>query len=270
MTQAAIEACDKLDGVKDGVIDDPRRCRFDPAAMLCKGADDGKCLTAPQVEAATKIYQGPRNPRTGVQIFPGEPRGSENFGEGGNAGWRSYIMDPAEAMRTDFWRYFVFNDPQWDWRTFDWDRDLEYAHRKMGDMDATNADLSTFRHAGGKIVMYLGWDDPIHLSESALHYYEAVERATGGVAQTNEFFRTFLVPGLGHCSGGPGATSIDALPALEAWVEHGIAPDTILSSRIVSGVVKRTRPLCAYPQIARWNGKGSTDDAAAFSCRKEP
>ena len=268
MTQAAVEKCDKLDGVKDGVIEDPRRCTFDPAAMLCKGADDGKCLTAQQVEAARKIYDGPRNPRTGKRIFPGEPRGSENFGEGGNAGWRSYIMEPSEPMRMDFWRYFVFNDPKWDWRTFDWDRDLEFAHRKMGDVDAVDPRLKQFRSGGGKIVMYLGWDDPIHLSESALNYYEAVERETGESGKAGEFFRTFLVPGLGHCSGGPGTTTVDALSALEGWVERGDAPDKIVASRSESGTVTRTRPLCPYPQVARWNGKGSTDDAVNFSCTK--
>jgi feruloyl esterase len=266
MTQAAVETCDKLDGVADGVIDDPRRCHFDPGTLLCKGADDGKCLTVAQVEAAKKIYEGPRNPRTGKVVFPGEPRGSENFGEGANAGWRSYIMEPAEPMRMDFWRYFVFNDPNWDWRTFDWDRDLDYARQKMGDINATNPQLSEFRRGGGKIVMYLGWNDPIHLSESALNYYDAVERQMGGSGTVRDFFRTFLVPGLGHCSAGPGANTVDALPALEAWVERGTIPDRIPASRVVGGVVKRTRPLCPYPEVARWNGKGSTDEAANFVC----
>ena len=172
LTHAAVEACDRSDGVADGVIEDPRSCKFDPGTLLCHGADDGKCLSASQVEAAKRIYAGPRNPRTGAQIFPGEPRGSEDFGEGGNNGWRSYIMEPAEPMRLDFWRYFVFNDPAWDWHTFDWDRDLAYAHQKMDRIEATDPKLDPFRRSGGKILMYLGWEDPIHLSESALNYFK--------------------------------------------------------------------------------------------------
>jgi Tannase and feruloyl esterase len=266
MTKAAVDACDALDGVKDGVIDDPRRCRFDPGALLCRGADDGTCLTAAQVQTAKKIYEGPRNPRTGEQIFPGEPPGSENFGEGGNAGWRSYIMDPKEAMRLDFWRYFVFDDPNWDWRTFDWDRDLAFARRKLPMIDAVNPDLTAFKSHGGKIVMYLAWDDPIHISQSSLNYYENVERAMGGAPKTADFFRLFLAPGMGHCSGGPGPNTLDALAPLETWVEHGGAPEKIIASRLTNRVADRTRPLCAYPQVARWTGKGSTDDAANFTC----
>jgi feruloyl esterase len=269
MTRAAVQACDRLDGVEDGVIGDPRGCQFDPAMLLCKRANDDKCLTAPQVEAAKKIYEGPRNPRTGAQIFPGEPPGSEYFGDGGNAGWSGYIMDAAAPPRLDFWRYFVFNDPDWDWRTFDWDRDLEYAHRKMNDIDATDPRLHAFRKNGGKIVMYLGWDDPIHVSQSTLNYFQAVEREMGGVEKTGEFFRTFLVPGLGHCSGGPGTTTVNALPALEEWVEHDVPPDKIVASRVVNGVVERTRPLCPHPRVAIWNGKGNANDASNFSCVKK-
>jgi feruloyl esterase len=139
----------------------------------------------------------------------------------------------------------------------------------LNDIDATDPRLHAFRKNGGKIVMYLGWDDPIHVSQSTLNYFQAVEREMGGVEKTGEFFRTFLVPGLGHCSGGPGTTTVNALPALEEWVEHDVPPDKIVASRVVNGVVERTRPLCPHPRVAIWNGKGSANDASNFSCVKK-
>lgn len=137
-------------------------------------------------------------------------------------------------------------------------------------MDAVDRNLGPFQKRGGKIVMYLGWDDPIHLPQSALNYYKGVQHVLGGSEKTQEFFRVFIVPGLGHCSGGPGLNTVDALPALEAWVERGVAPDKIIASRVSSRVTERTRPVCPYPEVARWSGHGSTDDASNFACVKEP
>jgi len=260
LNQAAIAACDALDGVKDGVIDDPRRCRFDPVALKCPAADEATCLNAAQVEAARKIYEGPKNPRTGQPIFPGVARGSETA-------WGSYYTASPEPQRLAFWKYFVFNDPNWDMRTFDWDRDVAFARAKMGPIvNATNPDLGPFKARGGKMVITAGWADPIHLSEQATQYYESVERVMGGHEKTVDFVRLFMVPGMGHCSPGPGPSTFDGLAALEAWVERGIAPEKIVASRSVNGKVDRTRPLCPYPQVARWNGKGSTDEAASFAC----
>jgi feruloyl esterase len=270
ITKAAIEACDGRDGLKDGLIDDPRRCHFDPSTQLCKaGADESGCLTTQQVDAVKKMYEGVRNPRTNEQIFTGWPRGSEGFGDTPSQSWRTYVMDPPEPMRLGFFRYFLFHDPNWDWRTIDYDRDLAYAEQKLPFMQAVERDLTPFRKHGGKLLMYTGWADPVVPPQDTAAYYEAAARAMGGMERTREFFRFFAAPGMGHCGGGPGPNRFDTLTALEQWVEKGIAPDRLIASHETSGKVDRTRPLCVYPQVARWKGTGSTDEAANFSCVPE-
>ena len=269
LTKAAVEACDGLDGLRDGIIDDPRRCHFDPVKLLCKTGDEATCLTAAQVEAAKRIYEGVKNPRTGEQIFTGWPRGSEGFGESAGQSWRAYIMDPPEPMRIGFFKYFLFHDPNWDPRTIDWDRDLAYAEQKMPFMSAVERDLSPFKKRGGKLLMYTGWSDPVVPPQDTVAYYEAVVKTMGGLDKTREFYRFFLAPGMGHCGGGPGPNQFDHLTALEQWVEKGVAPDKMIASHAVNGKVDRTRPLCPYPQVARWKGTGTTDDAANFACVSE-
>jgi tannase/feruloyl esterase len=269
LTRSAVAACDADDGVKDGVIDDPRRCKFDPASLLCTGAASASCLTQVELDAVKKVYAGPKNPRTGQQIFPGWPLGSEGYGESPSDGWRNFL-DVPEPRRVGLFQYFVFNDPKWVWRSMDWDRDVAYVTGKMGFLNATAHDLSAFRARGGKIVMHTGWSDPILPAPDVIKYYEEVTETMGGPDKTKEFFRLFMAPGMGHCSGGPGPNSLDALTALENWVEKGTAPDKILASRGRPGAIERTRPLCVYPQVARWNGKGSTDDAANFACVNPP
>jgi feruloyl esterase len=262
INRAAIAACDAIDGVKDGVIDDPRRCNFDPGELLCKGADADTCLTAPQVAAVRKIYEGARNPRTGEQIFTGWPRGSESAG----GGWTSYIVGQPEPSRTDFFRLWVFNDPNWDLRSFDFDRDLAYADSKMAAVNSNDPNLAAFKSRKGKLVMYHGWADPVVPPQDGVRYYESVERAMGGPDKTKEFFRLFMVPGMAHCSGGPGPNTFDAVGALDQWITKGAAPEKIIASHVSNGTVDRTRPLCPYPQVARWKGTGSTDEAANFAC----
>jgi tannase/feruloyl esterase len=271
VTKAVVEACDGLDGIKDGVVDDPRRCHFDPARLLCKngataGDEAASCLTQAQVDAVRKMYEGVKSPRTGEQIFTGWPRGSEGFGESPIQSWRTYVMDPAEPMRVGFFRYFLFHDPNWDWRTIDWDRDLAYAEQKLPWMAAVDKDLTAFKRHGGKLLMYTGWSDPVVPPQDTVAYYDGVAKTMGGVEKTKEFFRFFLAPGMGHCGGGPGPNQFDALAALEQWVEKGIAPDKIVASHVTNGKVDRTRPLCPYPQVAHWKGTGSTDEAASFAC----
>jgi len=269
LTTGAVVACDADDGVADGVIDDPRRCRFEPATLLCPGADDTTCLTAPQLDAVKKVYGGLRHPRTGALIFPGFPLGSEAYGEGAGAGWRGSVVDLPEPRRVDFFRYFVFNDPRWNWRTIDWARDSDYTNVKMGFINATSPDLRAFKAHGGKLLMYTGWVDAILPADDVLHYYDAVVNASGGLEQTRPFFRLFMAPGMGHCNGGPGPNLLDALRPLEQWVERGVAPAAIVASHATGGSVDRTRPLCAYPLVARWKGTGSTDVAANFACVAE-
>ena len=270
LTRGAVEACDGLDGLKDGVIDDPRRCHFDPSKLACRGgADDASCLTSAQVEAARKMYDGAKNPRTGEPIYAGWPRGSEGFGQNAIQSWRQYVLYPAEPIRVDFFRYFLFHDPYWDYRTIDMDRDLAYAEQKLSFMSAVEKDLTPFRKRGGKLLMYTGWADPVVPPQDTVAYYDGVTKAMGGVEKTREFYRFFIAPGMGHCSGGPGPNQFDMLAALEHWVEKGVAPERVTASHVTNGKVDRTRPLCLYPQVARWKGTGSTDDAANFSCVTE-
>src|SRR3954471_14589630 len=272
LTKSVVEACDTVDGLKDGIIDDPRRCHFDPAKLLCSPSakDDGTCLTAVQVDAAKKMYDGTRNPRTGELIFTGWPRGSEGFGEPAGQSWRQYVVDPVEPMRVGFFRYWLFHDPNWDFRTIDWDRDLAYAEQRLPFMAAVDRDLSMFKKRGGKLLMYTGWADPVVPPQDTIAYYDAVAKFSGGLPGTREFFRFFLAPGMGHCGGGPGPNQFDHLAALEQWVEKGVAPDKLIATHSTNGKIDRTRPLCPYPQVARWKGTGSTDDAASFSCVAEP
>jgi feruloyl esterase len=266
LTRSAVAACDADDGVRDGVIDDPRRCHFDPASLLCKAASGSDCLTSTELDAVRKVYAGPRNPRTGEQIFPGWPFGSEGWGPGANDGWRNFV-DVPQPRRAGFFQFFVFNNPKWDFWSFDWDRDVEYTNRIMGFMNATSPDLKPFRDRGGKIVMHTGWADPILPAPDVIKYYEEVTKAMGGAGETQSFFRLFMAPGMAHCSGGPGPDSLDALTALESWVERRIAPETIEAVRKrADGSVERSRPLCVYPKVARWSGRGSTDEAQSFSC----
>ena len=289
INKAALAACDAADGVIDGIISDPQSCRFDPGALLCKGEENDQCLTAPQVEAVRKVYAGPKNPRTGEQIIAGYSPGSESpSGDNWAGGWKMYITDLKEPMRLDFWRYWVFDDAKWDWRTFDYDRDVSYADKKLAAVNATSTDLNAFRSRGGKILMYSGWADPTGPPLDAVDYYRRVEQA-GGQQKTEAFFRLFMVPGMAHCSGGPGPNFFggygpsspvspeiridpqhDILSALAQWVEKGVAPESIIASHVRDGHVDRTRPLCLYPKVARWNGSGSSDDARNFTCDSKP
>jgi feruloyl esterase len=259
VADAAVAACDADDGVTDGVIGNPRACHFDPETLACRGADGPTCLTPVQVAAVAKVYDGPKNPRTGEQIYPGWVRGSER-------GWGAYLLNPSEPARLGFFRLFTFHDPAWDWRTFDWDRDVAFVDRAIPDLSAMSTDLSAFDAAGGKLVMYTGWADPVVPPMDTVQYYEAVTAAMGGRAETQAFFRFFPVPGMSHCGGGTGTSTFDALGALEQWREHGAAPDALAGSRTVRGRVDRTRPICAYPDVARYRGAGSVDETSNFSC----
>ncbi len=259
INHAAVAACDALDGVRDGLISEPLRCKFEPATLLCKGADSEACLTAPQVSAVQKIYAGAKNPRTGEQLFAGWARGSE-------LGWSGYFVGHTEPARVDFWRYWVFGDPAWDPRSFDFDHDAAWADLAMRAINSNSPDLKGFQARNGKLVMYSGWADPVVPPGDIVRYYDSVQQFMGRAWQTQEFFRLFMVPGMGHCAGGTGPATFDALGALDTWVTKGLAPDKIIASHLSNGAVDRTRPLCPYPQVARWKGTGSSDDASQFTC----
>jgi feruloyl esterase len=271
ITGAIVAACDPNDGVTDGVVDDPRSCRFDPAALQCKAGDDPGCLTSEQVGALDKMYAGAKNPRTGEQIYPGWPKSSEALTVSANgspqSGWQQY-WGASEPTRVNFWRHWVFANPSWDWWSFDFDRDLAEADEKVGRLvDQVNPDLGAFKARGGKAIVYQGWQDPVVNAIDTIAYYERVRARQGSQQEIDRFFRLFMVPGMGHCSGGTGATNFDALAALDGWVEKGVPPDRIIASRVVDGATVRTRPLCPYPQRAVYLGTGSTDDQANFACR---
>jgi feruloyl esterase len=263
INKAALAACDALDGVADGIISDPTRCHFDPGVLACKGSDAADCLTGPQVEAARLIYAGPRNPRTGQQVFPGLEPGSE-------PGWKSEAGGPEPfGIAISNFRYVVFKDPQWDFRNLNYDQDVARADQEHGSLlNAIDPNLRPFRESGGKLLLYHGWIDSVIAPGESVNYYESVLAAMGGKAQTDSFFRLFMVPGMAHCGGGPGASGFDRVGVLEQWVEQGVAPDKIVATHENKGVPDMTRPLCPYPEVPQWKGSGSTNDATNFVCAK--
>jgi feruloyl esterase len=259
IAEAVVAACDALDGLKDGLISDPLGCGFDPGSLLCRDGDGPRCLTAGQAAAVRAVYDGARNPRTGERIYAGWTRGSES-------GWGAYFVGQREPARLDFWRHWVFDDAAWDFRSFIFDRDVRYADEKMGVVVANDPDLREYEKRHGKLLMYQGWADPVVPAADTIRYFESVERAMGGPERTAGFVRLFLAPGMGHCGGGVGPNSFDAVAALDRWVSKGAAPERIVASHATNGVVDRTRPLCAYPLMARWNGTASVDEAGSFGC----
>jgi feruloyl esterase len=273
---AVNDACDALDGVNDGVLEDPRRCHFDPAKLKCKSTDAADCLTTPQVEAVRKIWGGPRK-ILGTSYYPGLERGGEA------ETWKGWIVsttssDPEASYHRDlglpFFKYFVFSDPKWDSHTFNFKTDPLLIDQKLAAaLNATDPDLRPFKRRGGKLLHYHGYSDADIPPRSSINYYQRVTKTLGGRSQVDPFYRLFMVPGMGHCGGGPGANSFDMLPALQQWVEHGMPPAKVVATKYIdddpkNGVV-RTHPLCPYPQIARYKGTGNTDDAANFKCDSE-
>ena len=285
ISAAVLAACDAEDGVTDGILNDPRRCHFNPATLLCRSADSNSCLTAPEVTALEKIYRGPRNSR-GEQIFPGYEPG----GELGNNGWAPWITGSAPeksllfAFGTQFFSNMVFSNPDWDYRKLNFDSDVQLTDRKLARiLNATDPNLSTFKAHGGKLIMFHGWNDSAIAPVNTVNYYKSVV-ARMGLHQTRDFLRLYMAPGVQHCALGPGPSAFGAsvegakldpqhsiFSALERWVEGGIAPDDIIATKYrnpansASGALM-TRPLCPYPEIARYKGTGDPNDARNFVC----
>jgi len=258
---AALDACDTLDGVKDGVIENPRVCKFDPSVLLCTAEDSASCLTAPQVEVAKKIYRGVTNSVTGESMFPGLEPGSET-------GWASLSGPRPMALAVEVYRYLVHQDAEWDLASFNADTDIPLALKMIGPMmDATDPNLKAFTDRGGKLLMYHGWADPGISPLNSVNYYQSVVDKLGAKKASNSI-RLFMVPGMGHCSGGDGTDRFDTVDAIDQWLEKGNAPDSIQASHQTrGGAVDKTRPLCPYPQTAQYKGSGSTDDASNFVCK---
>jgi feruloyl esterase len=258
---AVLRACDALDGVTDRVIEDPKACTFDPQVMACTAGDSATCLTAPQVEAARRMYQPLVNPRTGQTIFPGLAYGSE-------LGWATFGGARPFGIGAQMYQHMVFKDPSWDYKTLNFDSHMSLVDQiENGTINAMETNLEPFFASGGKLLQYHGYADPQISALSSVEYYDRVLAAMGGPASVAPSYRLFMVPGMNHCGGGDGTATFDMLAALEQWVEKGVAPDRIAASRVRDGKTDRTRPLCPYPMVATYTGSGSTDEAANFVCR---
>ena len=256
---AAIAACDAGDGVKDGIISAPHACRFDPAALQCKGNDGPDCLTAAQVAAVRAIYQGPRNPRTGEQIYPGFEPGSE-------------LMLPIQTsgpepfgVATTFMKSLVFKDPSWDFKSFDYDKDVARAKQAASaQLDVPPDGLGLFFADGHKLLMSHGWADGLIPPMSTVNFYSTLTKRLGP-QKASEDTRLFMIPGMGHCAGGEGPYVFDPISTIDKWVETGHAPERIVVSN-PPGAPPRTRPLCPWPQETVYSGEGSADEEKNFKC----
>ncbi len=287
--KAVVEACDALDGVKDGVINDPRQCKFDVASLARKpGSDEAQCLTPPQVEAMKAMYTAPTDVRTGRPLYAPFLPGSEGSiakPTDRHPGWSAYWANPRkpdEPQRIDTIRLWVYDDPAWNWWSFDWGKDIDTVRNKLSPMiDATDPP-SAFAKRGGKLILFTGWDDPVGAASDIIGYYERL-------AEPASWARLYMVPGMVHCAEGPGATNFstatrDSVPpvsdarhdmgvALRDWVEKGQAPKEIVATRFEGpeategkGRIAFQRPLCPWPQVARYQG-GPTEKAESFACR---
>lgn len=290
---AVLAACDHHDGVKDALLEDPRACKFDPSVLACKGEDGTECLTTAQVDALEAIYDGPKNPRTGEQIYPGIAPGTEA------ATWTNWIAaaDPMKTIQATlgnpYYGLAVYENPAWDVRTMDFDKDFLYGEQKAAPvLNSSSPDLRSFRAHGGKIIHYHGWGDSAISAYASIEYYEAVRafmakypdarsKASGSL---EDFYRLFMVPGLGHCQGGAGPNRFgnggavrpdtmndpnrDVFAALEQWVEKGVAPEQWIGEGRVPGDPNKvmTRPICQYPKVAQYKGSGDMYDASSFTC----
>lgn len=295
ITRAALKACDRLDGVADDVINDPGQCTFDVGSLQCKAGNGPDCLTAEQVTAVRLMYRGPVDTRTGKPLYPGYPVGSEGImgkEDEAHPGWSAYWANPKkpdEPLRLDFFRYWVFNDPNWAWKSFNWGSDIDDINNRIGaTFNAIDPDLDRFRAGGGKMIMFMGWQDPVGAAGEAINYYQDVaarSTAADRDRDTQSFLRLYMVPGMAHCAGGPGATAFstgtrdseppvidarhDMVTALQQWVEKGKAPEELIATRFEGEKPDRRiafqRPLCVYPKVIRYKG-GPTEKAESYSC----
>lgn len=283
ISKAVLAACDEHDGLNDGILNDPRKCHFDPATLLCTEKDSDACLTEPQVDSLKQIYGGAHD-ASGKPIFPGLLPGAED----GAGGWKPWITGDAQGKSAvdyfviGYFTNMVYGNKDWDFRKANFDAALKLAYEKTGDaMDAMNPDLKSFLAHGGKLVLYHGWNDPAISALNTVDYYNRVVASVG--RQTAEkSLRLYMVPGMQHCGGGPGATSFgeadaarsdaehDIFTSLVEWVEHGQAPGTLTAAKYRQNDgekrIEMTRPLCAYPQAAKYDGKGDPNSAASFAC----
>jgi len=257
--KAVLEACDAKDGLKDGLIENPEACQIDFKKLECTGDDRQDCLTPPQINTAQTIIS-PATDAHGKIFFPRLEPGTE-------LRWGRLAGGPAPAdLFLDEFRYVVYQTPEWDWRTFNLDSDAAKAAAIDKDIDELNPNLTAFAKHNGKLLLYHGWADQQVAPLSTVQFRDSVLEATSGKGNSAEWIRLYMVPGMAHCSGGEGPDTFDKIGVMEKWVENGQVPAEIIASHQTAGKVDRTRPLCPYPQVARYKGAGSIDDAANFSC----
>ncbi len=276
ITAAVLAACDQEDGLKDGILADPRTCHFDPAAMLCKSGDSLSCLTAPQVKWLKTIYSGGHDSH-GKLVFPGLMPGDEA------GAWKDWLIGEAPGGNNylqNYFRYMVLDEPAWNALTADLDASVKASDAKLARvLNSTDPDLSKFAAHGGKLIVYHGWNDPAISPLNTISYYESVGAKMGAEKQAS-FMRLYMVAGMEHCAGGPGASAFGqlgipsakgpafgAFTALEDWVEKGKAPAEVIATKYAGpGKVALTRPICPYPQSVKYNGTGDANDAGSFAC----
>ncbi len=257
--EAVLAACDAGDGLRDGLISEPEKCSVDFTVLQCKAQDGPQCLTTRQIQTARTMIS-PATSKTGAVLFARLEPGTEL-----RWGRMAAGPDPADLF-VDEYRYVVYQDPSWDWHSFDLDRDAAKAEAVDHDVDAMNPQLGAFAKRGGKLLLYHGWADQQVAPGSTIEFYQSVSAASPDPTQAKNWVRLFMVPGMAHCAGGEGPDSFDSLSALEQWVERGRAPHRIVAAHLTQGRIDRTRPLCVYPQVARYKGSGSIDDAGNFTC----
>jgi len=259
--QAVVEQCDALDGVKDGIIENPTRCHPRLDVLACKGDETSQCLTPPQIEVANAIYSPAVDARSGRTVYPAMAPGSE-------LGWAALGGTAAPYYASETFKYLVFNDPGWtpENRPINLGADVAAAEHNAAAITADNPDLSAFFARGGKLIQVHGWTDPLIAPGDSVDYYNRV-RAKVGDRPADQSIRLYMVPGMNHCQGGEGADTINMQPAIEAWVERSQAPTNVVASKVVNGATQRTHLLCPYPQEAAFKGSGSPNDAASFECR---
>ncbi len=296
--KASLAACRPEAHVVDGIAADPRFCNYDPAVLACRGEDNDECLTKPQIRTLRSLYEGPHNPVTGERLYPGLSPTME-----AEARWDEIVTGdhpspdiegPVEPLfGKGFYRYFVYDDPDWDSSTLDLGKAPMFADQKtikgetISDLfNATGTDFREFKEKGGKLLMYFGWGDPHLTAEGGLNFYRSVAQAYGGLETTQQFFRLFMVPGMQHCIGGPGAFAFgqsepakslkddktySIIRALEAWVEKREAPETVIAAKYKNDNPDEgpafTRPLCLYPSVPVYKGQGDLKKAENFTCQ---
>jgi len=268
---AVVAKCDAIDGVRDGVIERPGQCSFDPSEVQCKAGDTSACLSKDEADALRTIYQGHRL-ADGSQVYPGFTVGSEMDA----GGWRNTTAGTG-TLGIEFYRWMVYGDPDWSPNTFDLNRDHAAGRERVGPLvDASNPDITAFTQKGGKLLLWHGWNDALIPADSTIKYYQAVETQLGAEAASS--VRLFMAPGVNHCGGGDGPGNFDKLAEIDRWIESGKPPVQIIATKYdnelfyTAGLPAkpvRTRPLCVWPQTAHYSGAGSTDDAANFTCRAD-